>query len=529
MTKRALTALAILLLIGAASAAAQSPPAEQAGSGTPVPLTLAECIERALKSNLDLSIEAINPAMAEEARRSTRDQFLPQFQASTQYGNQKIPSTWGVEGPTVLTKRDYLNLNLSQHLVTGTDLTVSAYSQMTDTTRAYTTVNPSYYSELRFSLTQRLLKGFGPAVNRYETTKAESQIDQSLGSLKSAVLTTVYSVEEAYWNLVYARESLRVIEGSLLQARDTLARNREAARIGSKSAVDVLSAETEVASRETSLLSARAGIEKMENRLKVLLNMPVGTEGGAGPSAPLLPVEKPTAERRTIALEDALRTARAQRPEIAQAERRVGDASLDVRYNRNQLLPDLQMRFSIWNPGQSGIKYIFQDNNPLSGIILDKVVGGRWDSFRDLIKQNYKNVSFDLTLTVPLGSFLSRAPLARARLAEDKARIELEKARKSLDVEVLNAVKDVDVAWMKIEASARYRELMEKRVEAESQKYQMGLVGSEWLFSYQRSLDQAKADEIRAVVDYRIALARLEQVLGTTIESKGLRFRDYEL
>jgi outer membrane protein TolC len=156
-------------------------------------------------------------------------------------------------------------------------------------------------------------------------------------------------------------------------------------------------------------------------------------------------------------------------------------------------------------------------------------VGGRWDSFRDLIKQNYKNVSFDLTLTVPLGSLLTRAPLARARLAEDKARIELEKARKGLDAEVLNAVKDVDVAWMKIEASGRYRELMEKRVEAESQKYQMGLVGSEWLFSYQRSLDQAKADEIRAVIDYRIALARLEQVLGTTIKSKGLRFRDYEL
>ncbi|MCX6561764.1 MAG: TolC family protein [Candidatus Aminicenantes bacterium] len=527
MVKRFRTiTLAILLL--AATAAAQSPPAQSA-EVKPLALTLAECIERALKSNLDLSIEAINPAMAEEARRGTKDQFLPQFDATSQYGNQKIPSTWGVEGPTVLTKRDYFNFGLSQHLVTGTDLTLSAYSQRTDTTRAYTTVNPSYYSELRFSLAQKLLKGFGPAINRYETTKAERQFDQSVEILKAAVLTTVYSVEEAYWNLVYARESLRVLEASLVQSRDTLARNVEAARIGSKSAVDVLSAETEVASRETALLSARASLEKMENRLKSLLNLPVETgEGEAETRVPIIPADRPTAERRTVPLDEAMRAARAERPEIAQAESRIADAALDVRYNRNQLLPDLQLRFSIWNPGQSGIKYIFQDNNPLSGIILDKIVGGRMDSFRDLIKQNYRNVSFDLSLTIPLGSLFSRASLARARLAEDQARLSLERARKNLEVEVLEAVKDLDVAGRKIEASARYRELMEKRVEAESQKYQMGLVGSEWLFSYQRSLDQAKADEIQAVTGYRIAQARLEKAMGTTIKSKGLKFRGYE-
>jgi outer membrane protein TolC len=528
MAKRALMALAVIL-IGAAAAAAQSPPA-RTGDGKVLSLTLAECIEQALKSNLDLSIEAFNPAIAEQARRSTLEQFLPQFQAASSYYDRKTPTSWGLDGQTVQTQYDSTEFSLSNHLITGTDLTLSGFTSRTDTNRSYTTVNPSYDSNLTFTLTQKLLKGFGPAVNRYETTKAESAYDQSVGTLKTVVLSTVYQVEEAYWNLVNARESLRVIEASLAQSRDTLARDREAARIGSKTSVDVLSAETEVASRETALLSYQASLEKAENRLKVLLNLPVekGAES-ADERVQIIPADKPSAERRTIALDEALRTARAERPEIAKAERQLADAGLDVRYNRNQLLPDLSLNFRIWNPGQSGIRYIYQDDDYLTGNIIDKIEGSRWDSFSDLIKKNYKNISFTMTLTVPLAGLLSRASLAGARLTEKKTRMELDKARRDLDAEVLQAVKDLEVAGLKIEASARYRELMEKKVAAANEKYQMGLVEREWLFSYQSSLDQAKSDEIQAVTGYRIALARLERVMGTTIKSKGLKFRSYAL
>jgi outer membrane protein TolC len=63
---------------------------------------------------------------------------------------------------------------------------------------------------------------------------------------------------------------------------------------------------------------------------------------------------------------------------------------------------------------------------------------------------------------------------------------------------------------------------------AEQQRYELGLVGSEWLFSYQRDLAQAKTDEVRALVDYKIALAMLDKVMGTTLKTKGLTFRNFE-
>jgi outer membrane protein TolC len=509
-----------------------APPGISAAGQTaspPLTLTLTECIEKALKANLDLSIEAINPAMAEESVWGMKDPYMPRFRADSTYINQDIPSTWGVEGPTVQTKQDYFNFNLSQQIVTGTDISVGLSSRRTDTSRAYTTVNPSYYSEFRFSLTQPLLKGFGPKINRVEIVKAEHRLDESVSALKIMLLATIYNVEEAYWNLFYARENLRMTEASLSQSRETLQRSREAARIGSKSEIEVLSAETEVASRENSLLSVRNNVEKMENRLKALLNLPVGGESDA-PEAriPIYPADKPSAVKREVSYAEAMRMALAERPDLAQYRSRIDDAALDISYNKNQLLPQLDLQFSFWNPGQSGVKYVFQDNNPLSGIILDKITGSRGDSFRDMLKKNYKNISFNVTLSIPLSNFLSRAGLARARLAEDQARLNLEKARKSIELDVMEAVKDLDVGALKIESSARYRELMEKRVEAESRRYQLGLVGSEWLFSYQRNLDQAKADEIRAIIDYRIAQARLDRVMGTTLKTKGLKFRDFE-
>lgn len=493
-------------------------------------LSLADCIRKALEGNLDLAIEALNPEMDSASIAEAREKFLPEFGLSSNYLDQDIPSSWGVEGPTIKTKMDYYQLGVSQRTPLGTELDLSLSTRKTDTSRAYTTVNPAYFSEFRLNLRQPLLRDFGFRANRYESIKARRQLDMSEAALKSTLLQTIYGVEEAYWNLYYARENLRVLEMSLAQSRETLKRNEEAARIGTKSAVEVLSAETEVAGYEDRALSARLQVEKAENRLKSLLNMPVAGAAAVSGEAlvSIIPADEPQAAKRAVTYEDALSTALVERPELARTDAMMANAATDIGYFRNQLLPRLDLNFSLWSPGQSGIKYIFQDNNPLTGIIIDTIYGSRGQSFRDVWKMAYNNLSLNVTLALPLSNFVSRAGLARARLAQDQARLQLEKERQTIEVEVMEAIKDLEASATKIETSARYRGLMEKRVQAETQRYDLGLVGSEWLFTYQRNLAQAKADEIRAVIDYRIALAALDKAMGTTIRTKGLKFKGYE-
>jgi outer membrane protein len=504
----------------------------QAPKPTTRPLSLADCIRKAFEANLDLAIETLNPEMDSASVAEAREKFLPEFGLSSNYLDQDIPSSWGLEGPTIKTQMDYYQFGVTQRTPLGTELDLGLSTRKTDTSRAYPIVNPAYYSEFRLNLTQPLLRDFGFKANRYASTKARRQLDVSEAALKTILIQTVYGVEEAYWNLYYARESLRVLELSLAQSRETLKRNEEAARIGTKSAVEVLSAETEVAGYEDRVLSARLQAEKTQDRLKSLLNMPVaGAEAAVAPEEALITLvlaDKPEAEKRVVTLEDALATAVAERPELARTNAMIANAATDVGYYKNQLLPRLDLNLSLWSPGQSGVKYIYLDDNPLTGIVIDTINGSRGESFRDMFKMAYSNIQLAATLSVPLSNFVSRAGLARARLAQDQARLQFEKERRTIEVEVAEAVKDLEASATRITTSARYRELMEKRVQAETQRYDLGLVGSEWLFTYQRNLAQAKADEIRAVIDYKIALAALDRAMGTTLRAKGLKFKGYE-
>jgi len=496
------------------------------------PLTLAACIRAALARNLDLSIEAVNPALDDEAVAETREKYLPQFNMG--YSRQDLTAlgTWGIDGTSIRSKNDNISAGFTQKIMTGADLTLTLSNSMSDTSRAYTVINPSYYSLLQFNLTQPLLKGFGPKINRIETTRAENTRDAAVAQLKAAVLQTVYNVEEAYWNLAYAVENLKVQEASLAQSRETLKRNSEAARIGTKSAIEVLSSETEAARWEDGVIAGRLQVQRLEESLRRLMDA-----GSAGASAEgdaneagtrLVLADRPGAEARSIVLEDALRTALAERPEILASEKDLDTSANDVRYFRNQLLPQLDLNFSIWNPGQSGVKYLYLNNDVFSNVIIGKIEGSRMDSIKDVFRKTYRNWSLNLNFNLPLANLFSRAGLAKADLARRQSELRLERQKKTIASEVSEAVNDLRTTERKIKSSADYRAMVEKRLEAEQKRYDLGLVGSEWLFSYQRDLAQAKTDEVRALVDYKIAAAKLDKVMGTTLKTKGLKFRDFE-
>ncbi len=521
------TSRAGALVLGAALLLAFPALSASPAGQEPAPLTLSlrDCIARTLAASLEVSIEALNPAIFKETVAEAGEKYLPTFGLSFFNQDRTILGTWGVEGTSYSYKYDYYNADLSQRLPTGGTVTLAFSHSMTNTERAFTVINPSYYSQLELAITQPLLKGFGPKVEQAETRRARAQADISFHSLKATLLQAVCDVEVAYWNLVHSLESLRVTELSLEQSREILKRNREGARVGTKSAVEVLSAETEVAGWENSAFSARLLAEQRQDSLRKLMNIPAGDPFSA---QEIIPTDKPEFEKRAVRYEDALATALRERPEIAMVENELAQSAAEVGYARNQLLPELNLQFSAWNPGQSGVRYIYQDGNPFSGVVVDVIEGSRMDSVKDVFRKGYKNWTLSLNFNLPLGNVFSRARVAKAQLEGERAALELEKRKKDIGYEVAEALKDLAANQRKVETSAAYRALLEKRVEAELQRYQVGLAGSEWLFSYQRQLAQARNDESRALIDCRIALARLERAMGTTLKSKNLKFREFE-
>jgi outer membrane protein len=489
------------------------------------PVTLKECIAAALANNLDLSIEAFNPALSEESVAQTREKYIPQFTLTYNKLDQNQPGTWGVEGTSVRSKSDSYTFGLSESIVTGALVSLSFSNSMTDTSRAFTVINPSYYSNFQINLTQPLLRGFGPKVNRIGTLEAMNQRDISVASLKSALIQTVYDVEDAYWNLYSAIENAKVQENSLEQSRSLLKQNQEAVRIGAKSALDILNSEAEVAQYEDSLVSARLAVEQSEARLKRIMNLPADSPF-SGRS--FVPSDKPVIEKKEASYDEALRTALEQRPEITQSEKALENSAYAISSYRNQLLPALDLTFSMWSPGQSGVKYIYENDNPFTGSIIGKVEGSRLDALKEALRTTYKNWSLRLNLSVSFADIFSRSSLAQAKIAREQSLLGLEKQKQSIAYEVAEAIKALQNAERRVASSTASRELQEKRLAAETQRYQLGLGTIEWLLSYQRSLTNAKTIEIRALIDYKLAAANLDRVMGTTLKTKGLKFRDYE-
>jgi len=505
------------------AAAASFLPSQQ-GLAEKRALSLRECLVQALANNLSLTVEAFNPAIEDAAAAEAREEFLPEFGAS--FIRQKYMSlgVWGLQGTSYPYRYSYYDFSLSQKIATGTTLALSVENFSSTTGQKYTIINPSYEGTLRMIVTQPLLKGFGPKANRAAAYQAERQKEIATAVLKAKALEVVYDAEQAYWNLYSALENLKVQESSLAQSREVLKRAREGERIGNQSALDVLTAETSAAGWEDGVVSSRLLVEKSESALRKILNLPP-----AAPDSVERPAlsDAPSVEKIETNYDEALAAALVHRPEIVEAEKQISIAASRAGYAANQVLPQLDLKFSGWSQGQSGIKYLYENDDPINGAPLGQIVGSRWDAFKQALKGTYKSWYVALDLTVPLASIFSRAGLRQARLQQQQSLAALETEKQTAAFEVAGALKELRNAEIRIQSTTASRVLQEKHLAAQLQRYQLGLVDIQWLFEYQRQLASARESEIQAAINYRLAAARLEQATGTTLEKKGLTFRDY--
>jgi outer membrane protein TolC len=480
-----------------------------------VELTLAQCIRMTLEGNLDIAVSKYTPEISAEGIAQAREKFLPKLYMN--YSNQSLNylGNWGLEGTNFQSDNQRLVFSLDQKVVTGADVQLRYTNQTSESNRNYTAVNPQYWNELSLDITQPILKNFGASITKYEVNKAKIQRDMNLSDVDETTLQKIYELEEAYWNLVYSRENLKVRELSLEQSRVQLRRSREAARMGNKSFIDVLGAETEVANWEDQVLGAKAQVETYQDRLKKILNRPTD-ESNADKA--LVPKDKPAIYKPDIDFAQALAIGIAKNPQMARLRKQLEGNKLDIGYYKNQLLPQLDLNFSMWYPGQSGIRNIYLNDNPLTGVIVDRIEGSRWEAFRDILRRSYQNWSLNLTLNLPLENLFSRSRLSQARLEEEKNEADKERLEKNLYYDLQEVFKSLRNNERRLTSTAKYREMVEKKLEAEQQRYRLGLVGSEWLFRYQQDLAQAKAGEIKAITDYKVTVARLEQILGISLQ-----------
>ncbi len=488
-------------------------------------LSLEDCVVKALKDNLTVAVEVYNPDLADATLSKAREFFLPRLDVS--FGNERTenPSFWWLEQADVVVRkyRDY-SVSLVQQIPTGGNFSLGLTGYTSDTTAGFQIMNPTYGNTLSFNFIQPLLNGFGFNVSRREIIVARNNLDISVNQFQTVLMDTIYSVQEAYWNLVYSIEDYKVKQQSLQLARDLLAKNKKEVEVGKLAPIEILNAETTVASREADILQAEALTRRNEDVLRDLLYL---TEEGEMSTKRIVPSDKPTFIQRDISLDEALKEALEKRPELRMKKISIETNKLNMGVAKNQMLPGLDLQFSYWSPGLSGDRILYQNNNPFEGVIGAEE-GSPADSLRDAFKLLYDNWTIGLTLSIPLSSFTSRADYVRAKMEMEKSQLELENTEKQIFLEVKNAVRDIETNAKRVQAYRLARELAEQRLDAEVKKLNVGLTTNYFVLQYQEGLARERSQELRSLIDYNLAWARLEQAVGRSLEKRNIKISQFD-
>ncbi len=487
-------------------------------------ISLQECLAIALKNNIALGIQVVQFQRQEGLFSQAKEKFLPALTLELGKARTNSPSySWiEAEGAVSAESRE-ISGQITQALWLGGTFTLGIGTSQYESNERYLTINPRYEGAVSFKLMQPLLRDMGNRISRKDILIARNNRTISANELKSALLETVYRVEELYWNLVFAERNLEARRQALKLTEDLLARNRKMAELGVIAEIEILSAEAETASRRTEILEAQALLDNSRDELVSTINLGAESEWTG---VVVRPGDDPCCEERTPDPQEALRQALAGRPDYLNAGITLESKSLELGYAKNQMLPALNLNAQYWSPGLSGTQIVYRDNNPFTGEVIGIIPGAVADAFANALEFGYKNWALYLSLDIPLSSVFSRGAYAAARMGRREAQLRRLELERQIGLELSTIVRSVSSGFQRIQAARTARELAAKKLAAEEKRQAAGLSTSYTVLQYQRDYTLAVSTELRATCDYSLALARLEKAKGTGLEARQIRFTE---
>ena len=474
-------------------------------------ISLADAALQALKHNLDISISRQTKESRQADITVEQAKFDPTLSVNGQFNRAVSPlnrpvfgATGGsLTGITTFDQRNHsVTLDATANLPTGgnVDLNYSpARTSVNQNLAGGFLFNPSYTGGLALTLTQPLLRNAGFDVTKTFIRVAQNNAFVEEHVFRDRVLTVLASVEQTYWEVVFANENLKVAEAALKAAQELLATNRAKAKAGIMSIVDVLQAEAAVASRVEQVLVADKAIRDQEDQLRRLLNP---AEEDLRQDLRLTPLDQPVVTLEPISLQEAIDKAIEQRPEIAQAMKNMETSDLNTKFAKNQILPTLS----------------FQGTMGMAG--LGKDYG---DSVNRNFNGDYYNYGAGLVLSYPLGNRSAWSTYNKRQLEAKNAEASLMNVRQQIIVGVREAVRRVQTDFKRIETTRSARIMAEKQLQAEQERLKVGLSTTRFVLDFQRDLATAQGNELRATVDYNKSLSNLSRHKATTLDRYNLQ------
>ena len=532
------------------------------GSNT-LTLSLNDAVRKALQNNNDIEVARDDVRFAETQLRSLEGFYDPIFSITPQIDKRVTPvqnifagaGTSGQVSNTVYT----LSPSVFKPFSTGGgnyELTFSNNKTVTSATNS--TLNPYYSSNLALTFTQPLLKNRSIDNQRRQIRIQKKRLEQSDADFRLRTIDVISRVQQAYWELVFAlRDQQNQLE-NLNLSRENL-RNVEAQiSVGAKAPLERAEVQTELANRESALLVAVQNVSIAENNLKqLILRDPQNPEW----SAQVTPTDMPTFDTTPVDLNQALKEARDNRPELRRLNLQDEITDIDLKFFKNQTRPQVDLVGTVASTGLAGtaaatlppgtlVPLISGDPTLVANAFLlsqiqdiqrravfpvataplvatpnlapSDLVGGYGKTLSNLFSLNTYNVTVGVAIQIPFRNRTAEANYAGARIQKDQLAASLRSQDQIIEVDVRNSAQAVETSRLRVIAAREARANAELQLEGEQRLYQVGRSTTFLLFERQNALTNARNAELRAETDYNKALADLQRATSSTLRSNNV-------
>ena len=457
-------------------------------------LTLEQCRALAMENNLDLKVQLISPAIAAERVSEEEARFEAAFFSNIGYTKTDMPGVSYLDDITG-SQRDYASTDLGVQvpLRTGGTVTFNLADRRTKTNAELINFNPYYGSGLSASISQPLLRNAGNRTNTYaiRIAKYERQITDARTKLE--VIRIIAALDRVYWRLYAARKEFDVRKKQYELAEIQLGQARRFVDSGERAQIEVIRAEAGVAQQLEAIIVAENSLRDRERDLKRILD-----KTGLEMQTPtvLIPATEPDPIRYEFTKQQLVGTAIENRMEMLELELQIAEDISTIDYTRNQALPLVTLDYT-YN--------------------INGLGATRDDSFDLLRDKRFEDHRFGLQLLIPLGNEVAKSRLRQA-FYQRRQRLATRNSRRALiEIEVLNAVDQLEANWQRILASRQNAILAGRLFEAEKRQFELGLRTSTDVLDAQTKFANAQSAEILALAEYQIALVDLGYATGTLL------------
>ena len=330
---------------------------------------------------------------------------------------------------------------------------------------------------LQLSFNQPLLKGAGVNVNRASIDIARLTEKINILDLKSTLINTITELVIAYRELIRAQERLKIAQFSLQRAQESLTNNRILIEAGRLAPVDIVQSETEVARRQVSVIEAENNLEAARLALLNIIDIDKNTV--------IVAADPPTASAVSLNPEKLRRLIFENQPDYLKAQLDLERTKLALLQAENNRLWDLNVNTS----------YGYASNDA-----TDLRVG--------------------LALSHQFDDLTVERDFNRSVVNKLKAENTLKEQSERLEILLKDRIRDVDLSFSQVKLAKKVTESSEKQLEIAREKQKLGRDITVFeLVRLQDDLVQARNVELNAIINYLNALTRLDQILGTTLDT----------